>query len=287
MVNFTILDVFWAVAFLLLMVGGAFLFYRLARRSESDFFLAGRGLPWWLPATSVYATHTATDTPMWITGTVYAHGLRGLWYTFFAGWTAVAAFVSARVFRRSLAYTQAEWQVVRFHGLGKLEVALGVFVGAVHQRVGGQGRQALKRGVHLLGCAFEQATAAGGEQGIATQQHARVIKRDVPQGMARHGIHVEIPAQYADAVVIVQVDVPRRDLLVGRAIDLGAGHTFDLLHAADMIMVMVGDQDIAEVPLGVLLEPGQYGSGIAGVDHGATVGMGVLQQPDVVVGEGG
>lgn len=100
------------------MVGGAAFFYRLARRSESDFFLAGRRLPWWLPAASVFSTHTATDTPMWVTGTVYAHGLRGLWYTFFAGWTSVAAFVSARIYRRSLAMTQAEWQVVRFQGLG-------------------------------------------------------------------------------------------------------------------------------------------------------------------------
>ncbi len=100
------------------MVGGASLFYRLAHRSESDFFLAGRRLPWWLPAASVFSTHTATDTPMWVTGTVYAHGLRGLWYTFFAAWTSVAAFVSARIYRRSVAFTQAEWQVVRFHGLG-------------------------------------------------------------------------------------------------------------------------------------------------------------------------
>jgi len=100
------------------MVGGAFFFYRLARRSESDFFLAGRGLPWWLPASSVFSTHTATDTPMWITGVIYVHGLRGLWYTFFSAWTAVGAFVSARIFRRSLAYTQAEWQSLRFGGLG-------------------------------------------------------------------------------------------------------------------------------------------------------------------------
>ncbi|NIM52256.1 MAG: sodium:solute symporter [Gemmatimonadales bacterium] len=118
MANFTGLDWFWAGAFLLLMVGGAFFFYRLARRSESDFFLAGRGLPWWLPASSVFSTHTATDTPMWVTGVIYAHGLRGLWYTFFAAWTAIASFVSARVFRRSLAYTQAEWQELRFGGLG-------------------------------------------------------------------------------------------------------------------------------------------------------------------------
>lgn len=116
--DFTALDIFWAVAFLLLMVGGAFFFYRLARRSESDFFLAGRGLPWWLPASSVFSTHTATDTPMWITGVIYAHGLRGLWYTFFTAWTAIGAFVSARIFRRSLAYTQAEWQTQRFGGLG-------------------------------------------------------------------------------------------------------------------------------------------------------------------------
>ncbi len=118
MTQFTALDWFWTGAFFLLMVGGAFFFYRLARRSESDFFLAGRGLPWWLPASSVFSTHTATDTPMWITGTVYAHGLRGLWYTFFAAWTAIASFVSARIFRRSLAYTQAEWQTLRFGGLG-------------------------------------------------------------------------------------------------------------------------------------------------------------------------
>ncbi len=118
MIDFTALDGFWSGAFLFLMVGGAFLFYRLARRSQSDFFLAGRGLPWWLPASSVFSTHTATDTPMWITGVIYAHGLRGLWYTFFSAWTAVGAFVSARIFRRSLAYTQAEWQSLRFAGLG-------------------------------------------------------------------------------------------------------------------------------------------------------------------------
>ena len=118
MANFTPLDWFWTGAFLMLMVGGAFFFYRLARRSESDFFLAGRGLPWWLPASSVFSTHTATDTPMWVTGVVYAHGLRGLWYTFFTAWTAIGSFVSARIFRRSLAYTQAEWQVLRFGGLG-------------------------------------------------------------------------------------------------------------------------------------------------------------------------
>ena len=117
-VTFTFLDWFWVVMFSLLMIGSGVLFYRLGKRSESDFFLAGRGLPWWLPASSVYATHTATDTPMWITGVIYQHGLVGIWYTFFSAWAAISAFVSTRIFRRSLAYTQAEWNSLRFSGLG-------------------------------------------------------------------------------------------------------------------------------------------------------------------------
>ena len=118
MVQFAFLDWVWMILFLALMIGCGILFYRLGKRSESDFFLAGRGLPWWLPATSVYATHTATDTPMWVTGVIYKHGFAGIWYTFFSAWCAISAFVSTRIFRRSLAYTQAEWQSLRFHGLG-------------------------------------------------------------------------------------------------------------------------------------------------------------------------
>jgi len=118
MVHFAFLDWFWVIAFILLMTVCGVLFYKLGKRSMADFFLAGRGLPWWLPATSVYATHTATDTPIWVSGVVYQHGLRGLWYTFFSAWCAISAFASTRIFRRSLAYTQAEWQTLRFSGLG-------------------------------------------------------------------------------------------------------------------------------------------------------------------------
>lgn len=118
MVEFHFLDWLWIFLYLLLMTGSGILFYRLGKRSEADFFLAGRDLPWWLPASSVYATHTATDTPMWISGLVYQYGVAGIWYAFFPAWCAISAFVSTRIFRRSVAYTQAEWNVVRFHGLG-------------------------------------------------------------------------------------------------------------------------------------------------------------------------
>ncbi|MEW5976230.1 MAG: sodium:solute symporter family protein [Acidobacteriota bacterium] len=118
MIVFTWLDWFWLAAFLLVMILTGVLFYRLGKRSQSDFFLAGRGLPWWLPATSVYATHTATDTPIWVSGVIYRYGMAGVWYTFFAAWCAISAFASTRIFRRSLAYSQAEWQTLRFSGLG-------------------------------------------------------------------------------------------------------------------------------------------------------------------------
>ena len=118
MVVFTAIDWFWIISFLLLMIFCGVIFYRLGKRSESDFFLAGRSLPWWLPASSVYATHTATDTPMWVSGVIYRYGMAGIWYTFFAAWCAISAFVSTRIFRRSLAYSQAEWQTLRFSGLG-------------------------------------------------------------------------------------------------------------------------------------------------------------------------
>ena len=118
MITFQFLDWFWLILFALLMVYFGAYFYRLGKRSQSDFFLAGRGLPWWLPASSVYATHTATDTPIWVAGVVYKYGLTGLWYAFFSAWCAVSAFILTRIFRRSLAYSQAEWQSLRFGGLG-------------------------------------------------------------------------------------------------------------------------------------------------------------------------
>ncbi len=109
MITFQLLDWLWLALFILLMIFFGFYFYRYGKRSQSDYFLADRGLPWWLPASSVYATHTATDTPIWVAGVVYKYGFAGLWYSFYAAWCAISAYVSTRIFRRSLAYSQAVW----------------------------------------------------------------------------------------------------------------------------------------------------------------------------------
>ena len=118
MITFQFLDWLWLALFVLLMVFFGFYFYKFGKRSQADYFLANRGLPWWLPASSVYATHTATDTPIWVAGVVYKYGFAGLWYSFYSAWCAISAYVSTRIFRRSLAYSQAEWQTLRFGELG-------------------------------------------------------------------------------------------------------------------------------------------------------------------------
>jgi Na+/proline symporter len=87
LVAFTALDWIWTVLFIVLMTLCGVIFYQLGKKGESDFFLAGRGLPWWLPATSVYATHTATDTPL-DAGTICKWGLRGICIP--AAWTALS-----------------------------------------------------------------------------------------------------------------------------------------------------------------------------------------------------
>jgi Na+/proline symporter len=127
-VEFHVLDWVWIGLYSAVTVAVGFVFYLLARRSSADFFIADRKLPWWLPSASVYATHTATDTPIWMMGAVYRWGLTGIWLGFFNAWHAVSAFVSAKIFRRSLAYTHAEYQSLRFGGLGG-ELLRGWFAG--------------------------------------------------------------------------------------------------------------------------------------------------------------
>ncbi|MNN96312.1 hypothetical protein D3C81_2152740 [compost metagenome] len=67
-------------------------------------------------------------------------------------------------------------------------------MGAVDLRFPGQGGEARQRAVHLLWRAFEQASAAGGEEGVATKQQAGVIIGNVSQGMAGNSDDVEIMA---------------------------------------------------------------------------------------------
>ena len=49
MIELTLLDWFWLLLYSVLMIGCGILFYELGKRSQEDFFLAGRNLPWYTP----------------------------------------------------------------------------------------------------------------------------------------------------------------------------------------------------------------------------------------------
>ena len=54
--NFATADLVIIGAYILFALSMGPLFYRLARRTTTDFFLSGRDLPWWLSGTSMVAT---------------------------------------------------------------------------------------------------------------------------------------------------------------------------------------------------------------------------------------
>lgn len=166
--------------------------------------------------------------------------------------------------------------VARFDRNGEAQIAQGVFMSAVDQRIFGKGCKACQRAVHLLWRAFEQSSATGGEQGVTAKQQTLVIKGYVPQCMAGDLDDLEVTAQHADSVAILEGDVPRRDIFTGRAVDGSVCRFFELFDTADMVMMMVSDQNIAQYPFRMRREPGLDRRGISRIDDGTTPGVGVL-----------
>jgi Na+/proline symporter len=88
-----------------------------AGKSESDFFLGGRSMPWWLLGFSMVATTFSTDTPNFVTNVVRDHGVAGNW-----NWWAflltgmLTVFVYARLWRRSKVFTDVEFYEIRYSG---------------------------------------------------------------------------------------------------------------------------------------------------------------------------
>src|ERR1700689_2476678 len=61
-------------------------FRRKSGKSTADYFVSGRQVSWWLAGTSMVATTFAADTPLAVTGLVFAYGGSGnwLWWSFLA-----------------------------------------------------------------------------------------------------------------------------------------------------------------------------------------------------------
>ncbi len=90
---------------------------RTAGKSSSEFFLGGRGMPWWLLGVSMVACTFSADTPNLVTGFVRENGVAKNW----AWWAflitgMVTVFIYAKLWRRSGVMTDLEYYEKRYGG---------------------------------------------------------------------------------------------------------------------------------------------------------------------------
>ena len=111
------LDWIVVVLYFVINLGIGFYYYRRASGDVGEFFLSGRSVPWWLAGTSMVATTFAADTPLVVTGLIYAQGIAGNWI-----WWSLAlsgmltVFFFAPLWRRSGVLTDMEFAELRYAG---------------------------------------------------------------------------------------------------------------------------------------------------------------------------
>ena len=90
---------------------------KTAGKNTSEFFLGGRGMPWWLLGVSMVACTFSADTPNLVTGMVRENGVAKNW----AWWAflitgMVTVFIYAKLWRRSNVVTDLEFYEKRYGG---------------------------------------------------------------------------------------------------------------------------------------------------------------------------
>ena len=88
-----------------------------AGKNSTEFFAAGKNMPWWLLGISMVATTFSTDTPNLVADIVRTQGVAGNW-----GWWAflltgmLTVFVYAQLWKRSGVLTDVEFYELRYSG---------------------------------------------------------------------------------------------------------------------------------------------------------------------------
>ncbi|HKA59320.1 MAG TPA: sodium:solute symporter family protein [Gemmatimonadales bacterium] len=134
----TILDWIVIAAYFALNVAIGFYYKSRASSSVSEFFVAGRNVPWWLAGTSMVATTFAADTPLVVTGFVAKNGIAGnwIWWSFLMS-GMLTVFFYARLWRRAGVMTDIEFAEIRYSGKpaaflrGFRSVYLGIIVNCI------------------------------------------------------------------------------------------------------------------------------------------------------------
>jgi hypothetical protein len=104
------LDMVIVAVFFAIVVGIGIVASRTAGKNTSEFFLGGRGMPWWLLGVSMVACTFSCDTPNLVTGMVREDGVAKNW----AWWAflitgMVTVFIYAKLWRRSEVMTDLEF----------------------------------------------------------------------------------------------------------------------------------------------------------------------------------
>ncbi len=133
-VQFQAIDWLVVATFFFVVITIGVLASKSAGKSSSEFFLGGRGLPWWLLGVSMVACTFAADTPNLVTGMVRENGVSKNW----AWWAflitgMVTVFIYAKLWRRSEVMTDLGFYELRYGGRpasflrGFRSIYLGVF----------------------------------------------------------------------------------------------------------------------------------------------------------------
>ncbi|MGB0993757.1 MAG: sodium:solute symporter family protein [Akkermansiaceae bacterium] len=109
----------WAIliAFFVVALGIGVAVSRQAGKSSGEFFLSGRGMPWWLLGFSMVATTFSTDTPNFVTNLVRETGVwaNWMWWAFIIT-GMLTVFIYAKLWRRSEVLTDVEFYELRYSG---------------------------------------------------------------------------------------------------------------------------------------------------------------------------
>ncbi len=111
-VDWIIVAIFFAIVLIIGWVAS-----KTAGKDTSQFFLGGRGMPWWLLGISMVACTFSADTPNLVTGMVRESGVAKNW----AWWAflitgMVTVFIYAKLWRRSNIMTDLEYYELRYSG---------------------------------------------------------------------------------------------------------------------------------------------------------------------------
>jgi Na+/proline symporter len=111
-IDWTIVAVFFVIV-----IGIGIVASRKASGSSEDFFLGGRGMPWWLLGTSMVACTFSCDTPNLVTDIVRTSGVAGnwVWWAFLLT-GMLTVFIYAKLWRRSEVVTDLEFYELRYSG---------------------------------------------------------------------------------------------------------------------------------------------------------------------------